>query len=376
MQAKRPTAKRKRTRNDVKLAPAANVRHLTLAKNAESNFNSSSASTASSSSFASATPAKSALAKSAPKPLVCLAYAVCALVWGTGWYAIRLCVGEGGYPVLGGAAIRYTLAAAVLLLLIPIVPKAFSKLSRKQIAWLITAGILNGTAVGLVYWGEKTISGGLAAVLTATAPIMAAVLAIFTRTEKISVRTIGGFCLALAGIAVIFGERLSVSPDHLFSMAAILGSALLFTCVNLTMKVKAEGINPLQSSLVFFIAMAVAYWLFTPCEAADIPWPPPAVPSVALGYLAFGCSVIAFPAFCFLLRHASLMLCSTLAFVHPVIALLTDAALETTCVLTSSAYIGIGIVLAGVLISMATGKAKVPSAPKTALNEKTAEAYS
>ncbi len=310
--------------------------------------------------------------KQAPKALICLAYAVCAIVWGTGWYAIRLCVGDGGYPVFGGAAIRYTLAAAVLLLLIPIVPKAFSKLTRKQVAWLITAGILNGAAVGLVYWGEKTISGGLAAVLTATAPIMAAVLAIFTRTEKISVRTIGGFCLALAGIAVIFGERLSVSPDHLVSMAAILGSALLFTCVNITMKVKAHGINPIQSSLVFFIAMAIAYWMFTPCEAADIPWPPPAVPSIALGYLAFGCSVVAFPAFCFLLRHSSLMLASTLAFVHPVIALVTDAALETTCVLTSSAYIGIFIVLAGVLISMATGRASAGKTAKAQLSEQTA----
>lgn len=374
MQSKRPAAKRKRTINDVKLAPhvkVQQVRHLAVAKAPESTQSSSSNPVdETKSELANTEPAKSA-----PKALVWLAYAVCALVWGTGWYAIRLCVGQGGYPVFGGAAIRYTLAAAALLLLIPIVPKAFSRLNGKQIAWLIAAGMLNGTAVGLVYWGEKTISGGLAAVLTATAPIMAAALAIFTRTEKISVRTIGGFCLALAGIAVIFGERLSVSPDHLLSMAAILGSAFLFTCVNLTMKVKAEGIHPIQSSLVFFIAMAIAYWMFTPCEAADIPWPPPAVPSVALGYLAFGCSVIAFPAFCFLLRHASLMLCSTLAFVHPVIALLTDAALETTCVLTSSAYIGIGIVLAGVLISMATGKCKTPSTPKRQLTE-TAEAYS
>lgn len=319
----------------------------------------------------------------APKSLVILAYAVCALVWGTGWYAIRLCVGDGGYPVFGGAAIRYTLATIALLILIPIVPKAFSKLSRTQIAWLLAAGLLNGAAVGLVYWGEKTISGGLAAVLTATAPIMAAVLAIFTRTEKISVRTIGGFCLALAGIAVIFGERLSVSPSHLVSMAAILGSALLFTLVNITMKVKAGGINPLQSSLVFFIAMGIVYWLCTPCEAADIPWPPPAMPSVALAYLAFGCSVVAFPAFCFLLRHSSLMVASTLAFVHPVIALITDAALETTCVLTTSAYAGIFVVLAGVLISMATGQStrtqttKLQPAPqRSSIGDQTREAYS
>ncbi len=62
-------------------------------------------------------------------------------------------------------------------------PKAFGLVNRKETCWLIVAGILNAAAIALLYWGEKSISGGLASVLTATSPIMMAMIAFFTRTE-------------------------------------------------------------------------------------------------------------------------------------------------------------------------------------------------
>ena len=111
-------------------------------------------------------------------------YAVCALVWGTGWYAIRLSVSAGGYPIFGGAALRYTLAALILGAMIPIFPKAFGRVNRRETVWLLLAGVFNAAAIALLYWGEKSISGGLASVLSATSPIMMAMIAFFTRTEK------------------------------------------------------------------------------------------------------------------------------------------------------------------------------------------------
>lgn len=306
-----------------------------------------------------------AMALSAPRLPVYLMYAICAFVWGTGWYAIRLCVGDGGYPIMGGAALRYTLAAVTILALIPIVPKAFGKINKKQMGWLLLSGILNALAVGLLYWGEKSISGGVASVLAATSPIMVALLALFTRTERITSNTIFGFCLALGGVAIIFGERLSVSPDHLLSMFAILGAALLFAVVNWIMKVKAENVKPLHSAALFFASMSVAFWLATPCEQVAMPWPPPAVPTYALVYLSLGCSALAFPAFFYLLRHSSLMFASTLAFVHPIIALLTDCMFEHDFVITMSGYIGISVVLTGVIVSMLKPRERTTSAERS-----------
>lgn len=290
--------------------------------------------------------------ENAPRYLVYLAYLFLALVWGTGWYAIRLCVSDGGYSVFGGAALRYTLASIAILALIPFFPRAFGQVRRKNIGWLVLAGLVNALAMGLLYWGEKSVSGGLAAVLVATSPFMAAAISFFTRTERVSLYTVVGFALALCGVAVIFAERLVVSPSHLVAMASVLGSALCFAIVNFIIKLRAREVTPLQSSAVFFVSMGAVFWLASPAEGAFVAWPPPEAPTFALLYLAIGCSAFAFPAFCYLLRHSSLMFASTLAFVHPVVAMVTDCLFEKNFVLTMSAYGGISIVLLGVILSM------------------------
>lgn len=288
-----------------------------------------------------------------PAFLVYVTYSLCAILWGTGWFAIRLCVSDGGYPVLGGAALRYTIAALLLLLALPFFPQCFARMKRGQFGWLLLAGVFNAVAIGLLYWGEKIVSGGLASVLVATSPLIVAMLVLATRTEPVKTGSIGGFCLALGGVALIFWERLCVSPSHLLAMGAILGAALFFSIVNVIMKLKVGEVKSLQSSAIFFAAMSLVFWLACPCEAAPgMPWPPPAIPTCALVYLSVACSAIAFPAFCYLLRHSSLMFASTLSFVHPVIALLTDCALEHNFVLSLSAYAGISIVLIGLSLSI------------------------
>ncbi|MBX3073904.1 DMT family transporter [Candidatus Obscuribacterales bacterium] len=294
--------------------------------------------------------------KSPAKLTVYVMYAVCAFVWGTGWYAIRLCVSDGGYPVFGGAALRYTVAALALGLMVPLFPKAFGGLKRNQVLWLLLAGTFNAAAIALLYWGEKSISGGLASVLTATSPIMVAVIAFFTKTERITSGTIAGFCLALAGIAIIFGERLVISPNHVVSMVSILGAALFFALTNFTVKVKAKDVKPMQSSVFFFVSMSLIFWLASPCDGPAMPWPPPAAPTYALLYLGIAGSAVAFPAFFYVLRHSSLTFASTLAFVHPVIALLTDSMFEHEFMLTMSAYSGMSVVLVGVILSMVSNK--------------------
>ncbi|MBX9694966.1 MAG: EamA family transporter, partial [Cyanobacteria bacterium] len=163
---------------------------------------------------------------------------------------------------------------------------------------------------------------------------------------------IAGAFLALAGVGIIFSERLTVSPSHVPAMLSILGSAIGFALSNFIMKVKTGDVKPLQSSVLFFISMSILFWIASPCEAPAVPsWPPPVVPTYALVYLALGCSALALPAFFYLLKRTSLMFASTLAFVHPVIALVTDSVFEQQFILTLSAYTGITVVMMGVVLT-------------------------
>lgn len=292
------------------------------------------------------------------KTRVYLAYLFLALVWGTGWYGIRLCVGEGGYGVLGGSAMRYTIAALAIAAVIPFFPRAFGHVQWRRAGWLLLAGLFNAVAMGFLCWGERSVSGGLAAVLAATSPFMAAALAYLSRTERVTIQTVFGFALALSGVVIIFAERLAMSPSHLMAMLSVLTAALCFAVVNFIIKMKAKDVTPLQSSVLMFLSMSLVLWIASPCEGPALIWPPPAVPTFALLYLSIGCSAIAFPVFCYLLRHSSLLFASTLAFVHPIVALITDGLLEKDFVLTATAYIGISVVLAGVVLSMASSAMK------------------
>jgi drug/metabolite transporter (DMT)-like permease len=96
-------------------------------------------------------------------------------------------------------------------------------------------------------------------------------------------------------------------------------------------------------------------WLpvaFEPWRA--IPWPPPALPTAALLYLAIMGSVVAFASWFYLMKRVKLMTASTLVFVQPLIALVVDAFLEEAVTLSPRTHLGIGVTLAGVGVNLAS----------------------
>jgi drug/metabolite transporter (DMT)-like permease len=76
------------------------------------------------------------------------------------------------------------------------------------------------------------------------------------------------------------------------------------------------------------------------------------VPTLALLYLTIFGTLIAFASFFYLLKHTRLSTAMTLSFVTPMIALLIDAFFEKHNVLTPETYLGIAVVLIGVIISV------------------------
>src|SRR6187431_42597 len=83
---------------------------------------------------------------------VVAAYLACALIWGTTWFAIRVCIGDGAYPTLAAVALRFVIA---FVLLLPIALR--SRPWPRGSAWLylVLAGVLDAAAYTLVYIGEE-----------------------------------------------------------------------------------------------------------------------------------------------------------------------------------------------------------------------------
>lgn len=283
-------------------------------------------------------------------PRVVLAYLVCALIWGTTWFAIRVCIGPGGYPTLSALALRFAIAA-LLLLPLAVRARAWPRDARTW-SWLISAGVLDAAGYGLVYIGEERISGGIAAVVYGTQPLLLAILLTVVRVERLTRRHVVGAVISLAGVALLFLDRLDVSPDQALGVVLVFGSVVVATCYNVIVKRHGQGVNPVVTTTVFIVVTAIVLGAVALALQRPIPWPLPVKPTIALAYLAVMGTVVAFLCYFWLLRRTSLLVTSTQVFVFPLVALLTDALFERAISLGPRAYLGAAVTLAGLAVSL------------------------
>jgi drug/metabolite transporter (DMT)-like permease len=281
-----------------------------------------------------------------------VAYVVCALVWGTTWFAIRVSIGDGGYPTIASAALRFTVATALVVPLYLLGLARPGPRGRRQWGWLCAAGVLNALGYALVYIGEESLSGGLTAVLFGTEPLMAAILVTLTRTESVAKTDVAGALVSLAGIAIIFWDRLEVSADEGTAVGVVLMAVLVSTSYTLIVKRHAAGVHPLASAGVFLTITAVTLWIATLVTWKELPWPPPLEPTVALVYLGVFGSVVTFSAYFYLLGRVSVMTVMTMVFVVPVVALAVDLMWEDEARFLARTWVGIGVTLGGVLLGL------------------------
>jgi drug/metabolite transporter (DMT)-like permease len=284
--------------------------------------------------------------------VVIVAYVVCALVWGTTWYAIRVCIGPGGYPPFLSAALRFTLAALILGVAMG-VGLGRPRPDRRAVAWLGLAGLLNAGGYALVYRAEQDVSGGVAAVLYGTMPLITAALASVTGTERLRPSAVAGALFGVAGIAVIFWDRMAVSAGQALGVVLVLGSVTCASTFSVLLKRHASASNPFANTAVFFPATAVALWILTAAaERQPVPLPLPVAPTAALVYLAVLGSVVTFGAYFYLVRHVRLAVVTTLVLIEPVVALFVDALFERRAVASALTYVGATITLSGVLVTI------------------------
>lgn len=278
------------------------------------------------------------------------AYLACALIWGTTWYAIRVCIGPGGFGTLDALALRFVIAVVIL---VPIALRARPWPRGAQWAWLVLAGVLDAIGYALVYFGEEHIPGAVAAVLYGTQPLILAVLLTVTGMEKITSRHVIGALVSLLGVAVLFLDRLDVSAQQALGVAMVVGSVVVATTYSMIMKRHAATVNGAVATTVFLVVTAIVLGVLALVVGGGpaLVWPPPLRPTIALVYLAVVGSVVAFLAYFWLLQRTTLLVTSTLVFVYPLVALATDAVFEAEP-LTARTYLGAAITLGGLGVSL------------------------
>lgn len=246
-------------------------------------------------------------------------YTLICLIWGSTWLVIK--IGLRGVPPFLGAGLRFLLACATLFALLA-VRRTRIRLTRDDAIAVLSCGALSfALSYAGVYWAEQSISSGLTAVLYCTMPLTTALLSRFwTRSERLSGRTILGILAAMAGTVALFRPGMDVSPGQRAGMAAALLSSVA-AAVNLV-SVKKYGRNTdivVLNALGMAIGAAALLGLSLAVESrAAVRWSRENV--LAIVYLAEVGSVTAFLSYYFLVKAMDATRLSLITLVFPLVA--------------------------------------------------------
>jgi drug/metabolite transporter (DMT)-like permease len=197
--------------------------------------------------------------------------------------------------------------------------------------WVLTVstGVL-GFAIGygLVYWGEQHISAGLTAILFTTYPLFGLVFAHFmVPGEPITMRRLVGVVVGIAGVALIFGEQLTLgSALAVLGSLAVVVSAACAALSSVLIKARGGHLDPAFLTVAQILTGAVpllVVGLLLEGSPFDLHWTPMAL--VSLAYLAFFGSSLAFVIWYWLIRAIKVTTAQLLPFVNTLVAVVLGA---------------------------------------------------
>lgn len=277
------------------------------------------------------------------------AFVACCLIWGSTFLAIR--IGNESVPPEWAATLRLALAAPLLALVVLIRRDAWPRGPALQAAVLF--GLFNfGVNLALLYWGERVVPSGIAAVLYATVPLSTALIAAGLRVEALNRRKLVAALVAIAGVGWIFaGEmRLDVPLEGLIAVFLAATAASLSTVVLKRAPQPSVFSTNAVGSAVGAVFCLVASVLLgedraLPTTVAAI-WP--------VVYLTIAGSLGAYVIYTWLVGHWAVTSASYVGVVVPVIAVILGAIFLQES-RSPETYLGAAIVVGAVVFALRGG---------------------
>jgi drug/metabolite transporter (DMT)-like permease len=214
----------------------------------------------------------------------------------------------------------------------------------------ILYGILGfGVFLALLYWGLVEAPASLAAVLLALVPLLTFLFAFAHGLERLHPRGLIGAGLAVAGVAVVFGDRFSADVSIL-PMFAILGATAAIAETNVVVKLFPKC-QPVANNA---IAMATGAAILL--AGSILLGEPKALPTetrtwAALGYLVLLGSIGLFMLFLYVIGRWTASATSYAFILMPLVTIAVAGWLADEAV-TPAFLIGGAVVLTGVLIAI------------------------
>ena len=285
---------------------------------------------------------------------IAFAFFLIYFVWGTTYFAIRIVVAT--IPPFFSAAVRFLIAGCVLLGIATI--RGSFHVNRKQLlnaALIATLMFLIG--YGGLFWSEKTVNSGIAALLVATIPVWIALMEILIlKSATVRPPLLVAISLGLAGVALLTFHAghldIPVIPVIVLTVGQIawaLGSVLSSKLPLPPLKIVSAGLQMLIGGGLLEIASLASGEIVHFSEISN-----QAV--FALLYLAIPGSVLAFTAYVWLLGRVPPTVVGSYAYVNPVVALTIGHVLGSEPVGLRT-LAGSALIITSVIVTLTFGRA-------------------
>jgi len=234
---------------------------------------------------------------------------------------------------------------------------------REWGAAILLATLIFVLDYGLLFWAEKRVPSGIAAVMMATIPVFMAISEIVVlRTQRLTMRLGLALLVGLCGVGVLVGHSLSLGEAPVDTAGAL---ALIVAAVSWSVasalsrklplpasKVMSSGTQMLAGGVLLLLASAVLgefRGFHVQTVSREAWW--------ALAYLIVAGSIVGFTAYVWLIHHESPTKVGTYAYVNPAVAVLVGYFLGGEAI-GSRTVVGTLLVLVSVVVITTIPKVK------------------
>ena len=278
------------------------------------------------------------------------------LIWASAFFNIK--IATYSYGPLTIAFLRIFLGAIPVILLCylkKIKIEAFSK----DWYWFAIIGVVNLVIpFFLIAYGVKNVQSNLAAILMATTPFSASLLAhFFTKNEKINSIKSLGVLIGFSGIVFLFSDNILINKNNFISALLILcGSTFYVIGGLLTLKISNKKNENVTASILIWGSLV----LLPICFFIEQPWKlsPRLDSTISLLYLGVFSTGIAWLLRFYILKHNGLVFQAQVAYLIPIFGVILGF-LFLGEVITPRVIISLLAVIIGIYIVKRGNKIKV-----------------
>ena len=192
-----------------------------------------------------------------PKTTDYFLLSILALIWASAFFNIKIATYSYGPITIAFFRILFGAIPVVFLCFYKKIKiEAFSK----DWLWFATIGTINLVIpFFLIAYGVQKVQSNLAAILMASTPLTATVLAhFFTKKEKINFTKIAGILLGFFGIVFLFSDNILINNENFFYALMILfGSTFYVIGGLLTLKISKKKNENVTASILIWGALVI-----------------------------------------------------------------------------------------------------------------------